>query len=183
MGRFSENTEKTQQIIEAHEKIIIVTADQIDHLEAEMKVIKQSKITLNSDKDNSKTKHVEQVKENETVTEVINNEIAIRITTLEGDPKDDNKESDNNDIIELFTCNVCSSQFKVKHMFKDHIETSVLQLRCCKCNFVGETCLSLKKHINTKHEPQSIETNNKEEDKLIVTDCVLDGIDDLFRLK
>ena len=82
-------------------------------------------ITLNSDKDNSKTKHFEQVKETETVTEVINNKIAKRITTLEGDPKDDNKESDNNDRIELFTCKICSSQFKVKHMFKDHIEKSV----------------------------------------------------------
>ena len=68
-------------------------------------------------------------------------------------------------------------------MFKDHIETSVLQLICCKCNFVGETYFSLKKHINTKHEPQSIETNNKEEEKFIETDCVLDGIDDLFQIE
>ena len=79
-------------------------------------------------------------------------------------------------------CNGCSSHFN-DYIFKDHIEKSVLQLRCCKCNFVGKTYLSLKKHVNAKHEPHYIETNNKEDNKLIETDCVLDDIADLFQIE
>ena len=71
----------------------------------------------------------------------------------------------------------------LKNMFKDHIEKSVLQLICCKCNFVGDTYLSLKKHVNTKHKPHYIETNNKEGNKMIRTDCVLNGIDGLFQIE
>ena len=49
--------------------------------------------------------------------------------------------------------------------------------KCCKCEFVGDTEVSLKKHMNTKHPPTIIKTNNINEDPM------LDGIDEHFQIE
>ena len=49
--------------------------------------------------------------------------------------------------------------------------------KCCMCEFDGNTEVSLKKHMNTKHPPTEIKTKNIEEDPM------LNGIDEHFQIE
>jgi hypothetical protein len=76
-------------------------------------------------------------------------------------------------------------QEKIDYLEKDSDEESTSvddkmsyeENKCCKCEFVGNTEVSLKKHMNTKHPPTIIKTNNIKEDPL------LDGIDEHFQIE
>ena len=50
--------------------------------------------------------------------------------------------------------------------------------KCCLCEFVSNTEVSLKKHKNTKHPPSIIKKT-----KNIKEDPILDGIDEHFQIE
>ena len=65
-------------------------------------------------------------------------------------------------------------------ILKNSVKKKRQEYKCDKCDFAGDTELSFKKHINTKHP---IQNNEEHEIKSIRIDCTLDGIEgieDLF---
>ena len=56
-------------------------------------------------------------------------------------------------------------------------KVSYKENKCCECSFVGNTGVSLKKHINTKHPPTNIKTNKSEEDPILA------GIDEHYQIE
>ena len=75
------------------------------------------------------------------------------------------------------------SYFNAKLILKNSAQKKRQGYKCDKCDFAGDTELSFKKHINTKHP---IQNNEEHEIKSIRIDCTLDGIEgieDLFQME
>ena len=72
---------------------------------------------------------------------------------------------------------------KSKLNYENHLKKIGHELKCDECDFVGNTDLSIKKHVNTKHSIQNIEEQENNSSK---TDCTIDGIEgieDMFQLE
>ena len=67
------------------------------------------------------------------------------------------------------------SLVKAKLTNENSLKQKGQEIKCDKCDFVGETELFIKKHKNTKHPLQSIE----EKASSTNVDCNLEGIEDI----
>ena len=116
--------------------------------------------------------HIKELKEDIKQLKASNKLLAERLTQLEEDlTNESDKESDISVGLE--------SPLKEKQITKNHVNETTAHFKCCKCDFVTSTGLSLNKHINTKHPPKHDEVANIEESNRIEPDFFMEGIEDI----
>ena len=106
-----------------------------------------------------------------------NSDIAERIQLVEEEIKDEAEDESDSDI------DINLSHSKSKLNYDNHLKKIGHELKCDECDFVGNTDLSIKKHVNTEHSIQNIEEQENNSSK---TDCTIDGIEgieDMFQLE
>lgn len=150
-----------------HEEVKILKAE----VDALKKVLK-SLIAIREESEDLK-KAVEDIKDEIKFLDSSNREVVSKIIKLEKDLADDS----DNESETLFEPMV------VKKVDKSNSKKSAGDLKCEKCGFIGQTNVSLKKHVNTKHPDECFESSKIEGVNLPEADCILDGIDDLFQME
>ena len=68
------------------------------------------------------------------------------------------------------------------HLKEIPVKNIAEEFKCKKCGYVGKTDVSLKKHINTRHPHDTVESSSAEINLHEVA-CVLSCIDDLFQME
>ena len=71
----------------------------------------------------------------------------------------------------------CADSAEVNVSNENEKQITANENKCSECGFVGNTQVSLKKHVNTKHAPLNKETRNIEENTM------LQDIDDNYQVE
>ena len=103
-------------------------------------------LVSNRDQEESLKKSMEEIKAEMKILAASNRYIKERTDLFE----EDSKYSDNE-----------SASVDVKKSNRDEKKKLALDYKCGDCDFVGNTCMSLKKHINTKYKLDNHEIKRK----------------------
>ena len=122
-------------------------------------------------------KSVKYIKEEIEQLKSSNTDITERLKHIEEDINDETDDDCDSEI------DLNLSRLKYKLPCKSSLEKKGQDLKCDKCDFVGDTELSISKHTNTRHPLQKTEDREINSTRI---DCNLEGIegiDDLFQLE
>ena len=166
--------------------------EDVKNLKAKMDVLKNTIKSLVSIKQEGKKlqKDLHNMKEEIKILKIGYKETEEKLKALEEEleeESDEETEELNRDDGGTYKCEYCRFHVIGKREFEKHVKKSS-EFKCCKCDFQGKTDISLKKHINTKHQIEHTENANDnrmtiDESDTSEEELIFQDVDELFQLE